>query len=86
VNQETKAALTKALEAHLRDSNGMPAEEELGDYLVIAVGVAIDGSLQPTARYYTTFKEETILPHVALGLLAKGEEVITDNEQEGGDA
>jgi hypothetical protein len=82
VSADTRAALRAALEAHLREEAQMPAEEELGDFVVVSCGVSIDAQLRPMARYYLSFGEETLLPHIVAGLLAKGEEVAVQNEDE----
>lgn len=82
MSDQTRQAMVEAIEAHLRDT-GMEGQEQLGDVLVVAVAVEIDADLHPTARYLTVFKEETMLPHVVRGLLAKAEDVLIDSEVKG---
>ena len=85
MSDATRQAMVEAIEAHLRDENDMAEEEQLGDVVVIAAGVTIDKLFRPCARYYLTFKEQAMLPHVALGLLGRGEEELARVEQEGED-
>lgn len=68
---ETGDALREALRADLL-AHGFPENDLLGDFIVISCGVALADDMTPISAYWLTFSEETMLPHIARGLLAEG--------------
>lgn len=53
-----------------------------GDWLLIGTSLTVDAEGDPDCEYFVAMKDGTLLQHVALGLLAKGEDVLS-NEVEG---
>ena len=69
------AALGEAIE---KWSEGMGFEGMLGDWIIVGAMVRVDESGDPNADYFIGFSGGTMLQHVALGLMAKGDEMLSD--------
>lgn len=73
------AALGEAIE---KWSEGMGFEGMLGDWIIVGAMVRVDESGDPNADYFIGFSGGTMLQHVALGLMAKGDEMLSDGTVE----
>lgn len=71
-------ALHKAIEEYL---DGQGFEGLLSDWLLIGSVVKIDDDGDPNCTYFVAFSGGSMLQHHALGLLAKGEDVLTGEDQ-----
>jgi len=73
--RDRAAALGEAIE---KWSAGMGFEGILGDWIVVGAMVRVDDDGDPNADYFIGFSGGTMLQHVALGLMSKGDEMLSD--------
>lgn len=73
--KERSAQLGAALEAYL---DGQGFDGMLGDWMVVGAVVRVDEDNDPDATYFVGFSGGSMLQHTALGLLAKGEDVLVN--------
>lgn len=73
------ANLNTAIEAYLE---GQGFEGMLGDWMVVGAVVRVDEDNDPDATYFIGFSGGSMLQHTALGLLAKGEDVLLSGDCE----
>lgn len=82
-SEERRAAsdtLGAAIAEHFQGTENLREDGMIGDWIVIACQVYVDGDGDPNAQYLMAFSGGSMLAHVAQGLVSKADDMLAGGE------